>query len=162
MPSKKSSPSAARKQRQQPASRHVAASTSKAAAAADPFMNKVIARRFRIDKQIGEGSFGQVRLGTDLKTGKKVAIKMANLGDDQIYTEFAIYRKLRGRKGFAKVHFSGHFANLAVVVMELLGRDLESAFTKCDFKFSLKSVVFFAIEAITRLEDFHKADFIYR
>ena len=39
-------------------------------------MEKVVASRFRLIKKIGAGSFGQIYISEDLKTHKRLAVKL--------------------------------------------------------------------------------------
>lgn len=54
------------------------------------------------------------------------------------------------------------FISYNVMVMELMGKSLESLFRSCKRKFSLKTVLMLADQMLTRLEAFHDADFVHR
>lgn len=46
--------------------------------------------------------------------------------------------------------------------MDLLGESLESLYTKCGRKFSLKTILMLAIQLIDRIEHVHKCFFLHR
>lgn len=154
------------KESSQPSAAHKAKSATIAgatSAAADPLLNQIIAHgRFRIGPQIGAGSFGQVRVGTELATGKAVAVKMAKAGDDQLLVEREIYLKLAGNEGFAALYCTASFASHDVLIMELLSVDLESLFRQSGYRFPLKAVAIAAMQMFERLADLHLARFLYR
>ena len=76
--------------------------------------------------------------------------------------EYQYYRKCGNVDGFPKCHYFGHFGKYNAMVLELLGLNLEDLLTICDGKFSLKTVLMIAIQAITRVESVHDAGLVYR
>jgi len=61
---------------------------------------------FRIVRKIGSGSFGSIYMGTHLRTGANVAIKIEHLKSKppQLAHEYKIYRVLAGGVGIPKIH----------------------------------------------------------
>ena len=64
--------------------------------------------------------------------------------------------------GFPRCYYFGQCGKYNALVIELLGLNLEDLLTVCEGKFSLKTVLMIAIQAITRVESVHNAGLIYR
>ncbi|KAL5526270.1 YCK2_2 [Sanghuangporus sanghuang] len=125
----------------------------------------VVGGHFRVDKKIGEGSFGVVFAGEDLRQrGRLVAIKFEPRKSDapQLRDEYRSYRTLRGLEGIPQVHFFGQEGLHNVLVIDLLGPNLEDLFDMCTRKFSLKTVCMLALQMVTRVESVHNKSLIYR
>lgn len=139
------------------------AGTAAPAAPGDLLQNAVIHNRFRVDQPIGSGSFGQIRLGTDLDNGRPVAIKVAPFGDDQLNTETEIYLELRENPGFAQLLFGGAVGRLECIVVERFSRDLAKLLKQSPgHRLLLRTVLIFGVQAIERLRDLHNIHHIYR
>ncbi|KAI2798374.1 hypothetical protein RDWZM_004712 [Blomia tropicalis] len=130
----------------------------------DSFEHKLIADTYKIGIKIGSGSYGQIRLGTNVKTGQTVAIKFEplNSSDQQLKGEYLCYQKLAGKKGFPTAYYHGRFQEYEVLVLERLGRNLETLYDDCGRRFTLKSVLFLALQLLKRFETLHSARIIYR
>lgn len=130
-------------------------------------MNKferLIDDKFRVGAKIGSGSYGQIRLGTNIRTGQVVAIKFESINSDrQLHNEYQCYSILLERKGFPIVHFFGRYDDqYEVLVMERLARNLDTLFEDCGRKFTLKSLIFIALQLLKRFETIHTSRIIYR
>lgn len=57
-----------------------------------------VARKFRLGRKIGSGSFGDIFLGKNMTTGEEVAIKLESIRSQhpQLLRETKIYRSLMG------------------------------------------------------------------
>ena len=149
--------------KQAPSTSQAATKPASPAGAADPLIGQVIEKRFRLDRKIGSGSYGQVRIAVDLKSGKEVAVKLSRLGDcDQLLMEISVYKRMAGNEGFAKMHYFGSFRGWLTLVIEMLGRDLESIFVKCGRHFNHKTNVYIALQLISRFQDLHGFGIVYR
>ncbi|KAK8142575.1 hypothetical protein G3M48_008556 [Beauveria asiatica] len=64
----------------------------------------LIGERYRIDKKIGEGGFGLVYAGIDMKLGDEVAIKLMHVNNDPeiIKSEADTYNVLAGGVGIPR------------------------------------------------------------
>jgi casein kinase 1 len=69
---------------------------------------------------------------------------------------------LSGEVGFPNVHWYGVEGEYNVLVMDLLGPCLQDLFDFCGLKFSLKTLLWIAIEFIKRIEIFHSKGYIHR
>lgn len=70
--------------------------------------------------------------------------------------EYGIYKLLQSETGFPEVYYYGQIPNYNVLVMQILGKNLEQVFNMCKRQFSLKTILYNAIQLITRLESIHR------
>eukprot|EP00035_Acanthoeca_spectabilis_P025859 m.460178 g.460178 ORF g.460178 m.460178 type:complete len:376 (+) comp21957_c0_seq1:130-1257(+) len=127
-------------------------------------MAKPVADRFRLEKKLGSGAFGNVYLGTDLTNGKEVAIKAESIRATrlQLHYESRIYQFLEGGEGIPRMLWFGKAGEYNLMAMELLGPSLEDVFNFCARRFSLKTVLLLADQCICRLEHIHSQGFLHR
>ena len=87
----------------------------------------------------------------------KVAIKLEPSNDRsaQLYNEFKFYRLLGEGPGFPKIYFHGVWNRYNVLVMELLGKNLEDIFELCERNFSLKTIIQVTLQLLDRFEYLH-------
>jgi serine/threonine protein kinase len=64
--------------------------------------------------------------------------------------------------GFSHVHYYGVEGDFNVMVIDMLGPNLEALFQFCDKKFSLKTVCMLGSQCVTRMEQFHAKGFMHR
>ncbi|KHO00983.1 casein kinase I isoform delta [Metarhizium album ARSEF 1941] len=120
--------------------------------------------KYRVDRKIGQGGFGLVYLGTDIRSNEEVALKLMHIRDesDALQTEAEAYKALSGGVGMPKFLWFGQECDYFVLVHELLGPSLEDLLNYCDRRFSLKTVLLIADQAITRLEYIHSKGLLHR
>lgn len=120
--------------------------------------------RFRVGRQIGVGSFGEIHIGTNEKTGEEVAIKLESVKAKapKLVYESKLYKLIAGGIGVPKVHWYGVEGDLNVMVIDLLGPSLEDLFAFCNSKFSLKTLLMLADQMINRIEYVHSKNFLHR
>lgn len=142
---------------------HVIASSSGHSSSAGT-SNGVIGGHWKVGKKIGEGSFGVVFEGTKLSSNQPVAIKFEPRKSDapQLRDEFRSYRTLSGTPGVPQVHYFGQEGLHNVLVIDLLGPNLEDLFDMCGRKFTIKTVCMAAKQMITRVQSIHDKSLIYR
>ncbi|KAL0573570.1 Palmitoylated plasma membrane-bound casein kinase [Marasmius crinis-equi] len=126
--------------------------------------NGIVGSHYRVGKKIGEGSFGVVFEGTKLLSNTPVAIKFEPRKSDapQLRDEFRSYRTLNGTPGVPQVHHFGQEGLHNVLVIDLLGPNLEDLFDMCGRKFSIKTVCMAAKQMVTRVQAIHDKSLIYR
>jgi len=64
--------------------------------------------------------------------------------------------------GFSQVYYFGVEGEFNVMVMDILGPNLEDLFKFCDKKFSIKTVLMIGLQCIERMESLHNRGFIHR
>ncbi|KAL4062222.1 kinase-like domain-containing protein [Scleroderma citrinum] len=126
--------------------------------------NGIVGNHYRVGKKIGEGSFGVVFEGTKLLSNQPVAIKFEPRKSDapQLRDEFRSYRTLNSTVGVPQVHHFGQEGLHNVLVIDLLGPNLEDLFDMCGRKFTIKTVCMAAKQMITRIQSVHDKSLIYR
>ena len=130
----------------------------------DPYINRLIFSRYKIQKRIGKGSFGTVYQGVAKETNEKVAIKIEKREKNDPGTlETEAYRLiyLQG-EGIPKIYCYGNNQSHNLLVEELLGKSLEDIFNSCNKRFSLKTVCVLGIEMIKRIRFVHSKYHIHR
>lgn len=122
--------------------------------------------KFTVVKKLGSGSFGDIFLGTDVTSGQQVALKVESnhAVSPQLLYEMKVYRLIQSgdHVGLPKIHWFGECAGNLILVMDLLGPNLEELFDFCDRQFSLKTVLMLADQLIARLEILHENGFVHR
>ncbi|KAH9441851.1 hypothetical protein Pst134EA_032186 [Puccinia striiformis f. sp. tritici] len=118
---------------------------------------------YRFIKRIGNGAFGEIYLGIDLRTNQEVAIKVESIDskDPQLKNEAKIYSILKGAVGFPSLRWIGIGSRYTALVMDLLGCSLDRQLSARG-KFSLKSVLMLADQMLVRLEQLRSAGFVHR
>jgi len=123
---------------------------------------------YGLHQPIGSGSFGVIYLGTELKSGEEVAVKLENVETrhPQLEHEAEVYRMLadddRGNKIVPSFRWYGTEGDYNAMVMELLGPSIEDLFGFCRRKFSLKTVLMLMDQVLLLLEAIHARGFIHR
>ncbi len=137
----------------------------------ESYNNKnLVSNEYEIIKKLGSGSFGEVYLTKILTNGALVASKIEEKDNSKkktskIVDEYKIYKKLelKGvRKGIPKIYSIYETPKFNVLVMELLGENLETIFNNFDKIFTLGTVLKLGIEIIGLIEKVHNCGFIHR
>ncbi|KAL2166064.1 hypothetical protein VTG60DRAFT_3338 [Thermothelomyces hinnuleus] len=138
----------------------------------------LIADRYRLDRKVGAGGFGLVysgtalsssasavadRAGTDLSSGEEVAIKLTFVRDNPevLRGEKETYEALNGGGGIPRVRWFGQECDFYTLVIDALGPSLEDLLNYCGRKFSLKTILLIADQAISRIEYIHSKGFLH-
>ena len=120
---------------------------------------------FKSTDRIGGGSFGQIYKGINLKTKEEVAIKIEskNIETPQLIHESKILKALNENDGFPKVYLVTPLDDVLIMVMELLGENLQKILINSPHKkFSLKTTLMLGIQILTRIKTLHENNFIHR
>ena len=120
---------------------------------------------FKSTDRLGGGSFGQIFKGINLKTKEEVAIKIEskNIETPQLLHESKILKILKDNEGFPKVYLLTPLDDVLIMVMELLGDNLQKLLkNKPEQKFSLKTTLMLGIQILKRIKTLHENNFIHR
>ena len=119
--------------------------------------------KYKPSKKLGEGSFGKIYLAYNVTTKEKYALKLENRNSHQSLLEQEAYILcyLKG-EGIPFIKSYGYSGDYNVLVMELLGKSLETLFEEKGSKFSLKTVCMLGVQMITRLEYIHNKHILHR
>ncbi|KAJ6244907.1 casein kinase 1-like protein [Anaeramoeba flamelloides] len=79
-----------------------------------------VARKYRLGRRIGSGSFGDIYLGTNIITEEEIAIKLENIKTrhPQLQYESKLYTILAGGVGIPKVRWFGREGDYNVSVID--------------------------------------------
>ncbi|XP_054167326.1 casein kinase I-like [Oppia nitens] len=128
----------------------------------------LICDKYKICEPIGKGGFGICYAGEDLTTGEKVAIKLdSKTGNSKssVLHEITIYRDYLKpiNSCIPAIYWYGSQTQLGnVIVMQLLGPNLEKLFQLCDKKFSQKTIQMIAFQMIEIMKTIHSMGLIHR
>ena len=120
---------------------------------------------FKSTDRLGGGSFGQIYKGINLKTKEEVAIKIEskNIETPQLLHESKILKILKENEGFPKVYLVTPLDDVLIMVMELLGDNLQKLIkSQKEKKFSLKTTLMLGIQILKRIQTLHENNFIHR
>lgn len=126
-------------------------------------MTQINGSHFELIKKIGGGSFGQIYIGEDTQTHKKVAVKLENKKTNvpQLCYESKLYVLFSGCPSVPRLHWYGSDHTHNIMVIDLLGKSLEDLFIQCGQKLSLKTVLMLADQMISCVEYIHSKNFIH-
>lgn len=102
--------------------------------------------------------------GTDIKLGSEVAIKLVpdRDGPGSLQTEAAAYKELGRGVGIPQTHWFGEEYYYYILVQESLGPSLEDLLAYCGRRFSVKTVLLLADQAVARLQHIHTNGLLHR
>ncbi|KAJ3218744.1 casein kinase I [Dinochytrium kinnereticum] len=124
----------------------------------------VVGVHYKVGKKIGEGSFGIIYEGVNMMNNQPVAIKFEPRKSDapQLRDEYRTYKILANSVGIPSVYYYGQEGLHNILCIDLLGPSLEDMFDLCNRKFSIKTVCMAAKQMITRVQQIHEKNLIYR
>ena len=136
----------------------------------ESYNNKnLVSNEYEIIKQLGSGSFGEVYLtriiSNSLLVASKIEEKDGNKKSNKIIDEYKIYKKLelKGlKKGIPKIYTVYETPKFQVLVMELVGKNLDMVFTDYEKKFTLGTILKLGYDIINLIEKVHNCGFIHR
>jgi len=124
--------------------------------------------RYILKERLGSGSFGEIYRGYDTQRHVDVAIKMElrNAQMPQLAYESRVYQRLTAGAseivGVAYMHYSGVERDYVIMVIDLLGPNLEDLLNYCLRRFSLKTVLMLGEQMMYRIEHLHVRDMLHR
>lgn len=123
----------------------------------------LIFKKYKLISKIGEGSFGQIYKGVNIRTNELVAIKVEPIisGAKLLKNESAIYQYLKNQVGVPNVRWFGKEETNYFMVLDLLGDSLESLKIS-NGSFSLKLVLQIGFQVLRLIKMLHDNGFIHR
>ena len=123
----------------------------------------IINNKYKIIEELGEGSFGKIYKGENIRTNEFVAIKIESIinGDKLLKNESIIYQYLVNTNGVPKVKWFGKDEKNYYMVINLLGDSLQSIKNK-KTNFSLNLTLQIGIQIIYLLKDIHDRGLVHR
>jgi serine/threonine protein kinase len=124
---------------------------------------EIIGNKYKIISKIGEGSFGQIFKGQNIRTNELVAIKMESVESDTklLKNESIIYQYLNGLAGVPSVKWFGKDDNYYYMVINLLGDSLQTIKNQ-KTRLSLKLTLQIGFQAINLLKSIHEKGLVHR
>jgi serine/threonine protein kinase len=120
-------------------------------------MSTIIANKYEILEKLGEGTFGKVFKGKNMRSAEEIAIKIQHKDIENVLKhEAKIYKYLRDVSGIPRIRNYGSESGFNYLVLDLLGVSL------FDQKIEHIKTIKFLIEAITIIEFVHDKGIINR
>jgi len=124
---------------------------------------QIIANKYKLIKQIGNGSFGCIYKAVNIRTNEHVAIKIELIADELklLKYESNIYRILSDVDGVPKIKWYGKDNLYYYMVIDLFGDSLQELLNKLK-RFKMKLILQMAIAILDILMKIHTIGFIHR
>ena len=124
---------------------------------------ELINKKYRIIEKIGEGTFGLIYKGENIRTRELVAIKVEPIEHELklLKNESMIYQFLNNVRGIPSVKWFGKDEKNYYMVLNLLGDSLQSIKNKHK-TFSLSLILQIGIQIIILLKRIHERGLIHR
>lgn len=124
-------------------------------------LNK-LRNKYDILERLGGGEFGDIYLGINNNTGKKVAIKIGEkINGVLINNEAKIYNVFGDKKGFPRMRLYGKEDNYSYIVMDLLGESLEKRKEEGG-NYRIEEVIRIGVIILRKLEILHNLGYLHR
>ncbi|KAG0442196.1 Casein kinase I like protein 2 [Dictyocoela muelleri] len=120
---------------------------------------------YKIEFQLGKGSFGIVYKVRHIVTNKSFAMKLENKSvkaNNQLKNEYKTYQKLDGCACVPNVHYFGMYEDRYYLILDLLGPNLQDIFENRGMLFSLKTCCMIAKRLIDFFESVHRRGILFR
>ncbi len=126
-------------------------------------INKIINNKYKILERIGEGAFGSIYRGQNIRTLELVAIKIEAICNETklLKNESTVYQYLNNIDGIPSVKWFGKDETNYYMVLPLLGESLQTIKNKRDC-FSLKLVLQIGIHIVELLKTIHEKGLVHR
>ena len=124
---------------------------------------EIINKKYKIINKIGEGSFGLIYKGQNIRTNEYVAIKIEPIENELklLKNESQIYQYLNNNEGIPNVKWFGKDNINYYMVINLLGHSLQTIKNKYN-KFSLNLILQIGIQIINILKTIHSNGLVHR
>jgi len=123
----------------------------------------MICNKYKLTNRIGNGSFGEIYKGVNVRTGEEVAIKVESIDSPYkiLKKEAQIYQYLEMQDGFPHLKWFGTDSINNYMVINLLGESIYSYIEK-NGKINAKDAIAYGNQMIDRIFFFHNKKMIHR
>lgn len=123
----------------------------------------ILANRYKIMDKIGEGNFGEIYKGINIRTNELIAIKKENKNNKSLKNEAKLYQYLNSGfiEGFIKIKWFGIHLLENYLVMDLLDISLLT-FKNINKNIDIEKIEKIGKQMIKRIEYLHKKGLIHR
>ena len=123
---------------------------------------ELVNKKYRIIEKIGEGNFGLIYKGENIRTRELVAVKVEPIEKELklLKNESIIYQYLNNLECTPNVKWFGKDEDNYYMVINLLGESLQSV--KRDSKFSLTNVLEIGIQIVILIKSIHDKGLVHR
>ena len=123
----------------------------------------MIANKYQLEQKLGNGAFGSIYQGSNIRTREKVAIKIEPKTSEQksLKNETRIYQYLNGCPGIPSIRWFGTDSQANYMVIDLLGSSLTDTI-KTQKNLSFSSITKIAIQLLDILQGIHDKGMIHR
>ncbi|OMJ86115.1 hypothetical protein SteCoe_12473 [Stentor coeruleus] len=117
-----------------------------------------------LERKITNGCFGEIFKGKNQYTQEEVAIKLEPVASkaNQLLQEAKTLKRLDNALGFPKVRWYGYKGGFNVLILDLLGPNLQDLFNSLNKSLSLKSVLMIADQLLSRIQALHSYHYLHR
>jgi serine/threonine protein kinase len=118
--------------------------------------------RYKMEKLIGKGVFGEIWKATDVLNNETVAIKMEYIRDELLLlkNEAIIYNYIQHQEGFVTLKYYGANDDVYFMVMDLLGKNITQM--KNDNEIDYTLAIFLFYQMILRIQYLHENQLIHQ
>ena len=123
-----------------------------------------ISGRYKLGPKIRKSNDGNIYMAKNVQSNSDVAIKMEEIKrkNPKLLYEAKVLQSIQGGIGVPTLYWSGQEADYNIMVMELLGQNLQELLDVCKVSFSLKTVLILADQLLSNLEYIHFKNYVYR
>ena len=121
----------------------------------------MLEKKYKLLKVLGEGTFGKVYKGQNLRTNEFVAIKRVDRAASSLKNEIKICNHLANIKGVYKLRWYGSDMNHNYAVFDLLGPSLKEEIRE-NGKYDYSRLQPLAIQMVSVLEHIHNRGILHR
>lgn len=125
----------------------------------------VLAGKFKIEKMIGGGGFGQIFRATYLQRGIVVAVKVEPESEEagRMVLEQKVLAKLAGKMNIPRIFYAGATDGYNFIVMQILGLNLTDLKRMTRNKrLQIHTTVRVGIQMVQALRDVHEIGYLHR